>query len=72
MDFLLTAQDIWCILISKHKMLFYLTLYKGLILASPLLEIDVDAYLTLYKGLIHDGKNFFESIFFPTLPYIRD
>lgn len=26
---LLTTQDMWCIILHKHEMMFYLTLYKG-------------------------------------------
>ena len=52
-NFWLTTQDIWCIMIREHKMLFYLTLYKGLIQFSSLRIGSSSVYLTLYKGLIH-------------------
>ena len=70
MNFSLTTQDIWCILISEHKMLFYLTLYKGLI---QLYHVNYSQnayrnYLTLYKELIHvRGCEFFIFFYYLTL-----
>ena len=53
MNFLLTTQDVWCTILFEHKMLFYLTLYKGLILSGDAEHLDSALlYLILYKGLI--------------------
>ena len=60
-------------MIREHKMLFYLTLYKGLIQKIRFtLSRSILAYLTLYKGLIpvcYEVSAHFHVL--PTLPYIR-
>ena len=67
---MLTTQDMRCILCFKHKMLFYLTLYKGLIHKVAFhtsFKLVLKFYLTLYKGLYFCFQHIFNSFIYLTL-----